>query len=97
MAACRVSRNSNGCPPGSSTTGPSAWPGGGWTCASSGTSWRRPPAAEAAAGHEREAEADVLSLSQRVDDVVHPDTTEEADAFRPIYIEYLLEHEPDQD
>jgi hypothetical protein len=55
------------------------------------------PAAEAAAGQEREAEADVLSLSQRVDDVVHPDTTEEADAFRPIYIEYLLEHEPDQD
>jgi hypothetical protein len=55
------------------------------------------PAAEAAAGHEREAEADVLSLSQRVDDVVHPDTTEEADAFRPIYIEYLLEHKPDQD
>jgi hypothetical protein len=55
------------------------------------------PAAEAAAGHEGEAEADVLSLSQRVDDVVHPDTSEEADAFRPIYIEYLLEHEPDQD
>jgi hypothetical protein len=54
------------------------------------------PAAEAAAGHEAEAEADVLSLSQRVDDVVHPDTAEEADAFRPIYIEYLLEHEPDQ-
>jgi hypothetical protein len=54
------------------------------------------PAAEAAAGHEGEAEADVLSLSQRVDDVVHPDTAEEADAFRPIYIEYLLEHEADQ-
>jgi hypothetical protein len=24
---------------------------------------------------------------------VNPDTAEEADAFRPIYIEYLLEHE----
>jgi hypothetical protein len=51
------------------------------------------PAAEAAAGHLDEAEEDILSLAQRVRDLVHPDTTEEADAFRPIYIEYLLEHE----
>ena len=51
------------------------------------------PAAEAAAGHEGEATVDVLSLSERVADVVNPDTAEEADAFRPIYIEYLLEHE----
>ncbi|HEX5948987.1 MAG TPA: hypothetical protein VFZ45_05430 [Actinomycetota bacterium] len=51
------------------------------------------PAAEAAAGHESEAAVDVLSLSERVADVVNPDTTEEADAFRPIYIEYLVEHE----
>lgn len=51
------------------------------------------PAVEAAAGHLDEAEADILSLSQRVADVVHPDTTEEADAFRPIYIDYLLKHE----
>jgi hypothetical protein len=51
------------------------------------------PAAEAAAGHEGEAQADILSLSERVADVVNPDTTEEADAFRPIYVEYLLEHE----
>jgi hypothetical protein len=55
------------------------------------------PAAEAAAGHEDEAEVDVLSLSERVADVVNPDTTEEADAFRPIYIEYLLQHERDPD
>lgn len=53
------------------------------------------PAAEAAAGHEDEAEVDVLSFSERVADVVNPDTAEEADAFRPIYIEYLLEHEKD--
>jgi hypothetical protein len=53
------------------------------------------PAAEAAAGHLDEAEEDVMSLAQRVQDLVHPDTTEEADAFRPIYIEYLLEHEKD--
>jgi hypothetical protein len=51
------------------------------------------PAAEAAAGHEGEAQADILSFSERVADVVNPDTVEEADAFRPIYIEYLLEHE----
>lgn len=51
------------------------------------------PAAEAAAGHEDEAAVDVLSLSERVADVVNPDTAEEADAFRPIYTEYLLEHE----
>jgi hypothetical protein len=51
------------------------------------------PAAEAAAGHREEAEADVLSFSERVADVVNPDTAEEADAFRPIYIDYLLEHE----
>jgi hypothetical protein len=31
-----------------------------------------------------------------VADVVNPDSVEEADAFRPIYIEYLLEHEKDE-
>ncbi|HZA60503.1 MAG TPA: hypothetical protein VE754_02335 [Actinomycetota bacterium] len=50
------------------------------------------PAAESAAGHREEAEADVLSFSERVADVVNPDTAEEADAFRPMYIEYLIEH-----
>ena len=51
------------------------------------------PVAEAAAGHEDEAERDILSFSERVADIVNPDTVEEADAFRPIYIGYLLEHE----
>lgn len=50
------------------------------------------PAAEAAAGHMDEAEADVLSLAQRVDDVIKPDTPEEAEAFRPLFIEYLKQH-----
>lgn len=54
------------------------------------------PAAEAAAGHEDEADQDILSLSERVADVVNPDTPEEADAFRPIYIGYLLEHEDEE-
>ena len=50
------------------------------------------PAVEAAAGHLDEAKEDVLSFAQRVDDLVNPDTTEEADAFRPIYIDYILDH-----
>ena len=54
------------------------------------------PAAEAAAGHLEEAEKDVLSFAQRVDDLLNPDTTEEADALRPIYVSYLLEHERDK-
>jgi hypothetical protein len=51
------------------------------------------PAAEAAAGHEGEANVDILSLSERVADVLNPDTAEEAEAFRPIYIEYLVQYE----
>ena len=54
------------------------------------------PAVEAAAGHGDEADQDILSLSERVADAVNPDTPEEADAFRPIYIEYLLEHGRDE-
>jgi hypothetical protein len=55
------------------------------------------PAVEAAAGHRVEAESDILSFAQRVEDLVRPDTTEEADAFRPLYIEYLQKHEKAQD
>lgn len=51
------------------------------------------PAVEAAAGRRDEAEQDIISFSERVADVVNPDSEEEADAFRPLYIEYLLEHE----
>lgn len=54
------------------------------------------PVAEAAAGHVGEAEADILSFSERVADVVNPDTTEEADAFRPLYIDYLRKHQGDE-
>lgn len=55
------------------------------------------PAAEAVAGHEGEARADILSLSERVQDIVNPDTAEEADAFRPLYLDYLREHEGDDE
>jgi hypothetical protein len=51
------------------------------------------PAVEAAAGHQSEAEADILSFAQRVEDLIRPDTSEEVEAFRPIYVDYLLEHE----
>lgn len=50
------------------------------------------PAVEAAAGHLDEAEQDVMRLAERVRDAIHPDTPEEAEAFRPIYIAYLREH-----
>jgi hypothetical protein len=51
------------------------------------------PAAEAAAGHQGESDADILSFSQKVEDAVNPDSPEEREAFRPIYLEYLKEHE----
>jgi hypothetical protein len=50
------------------------------------------PAVEAAAGHQDEAEQDILSLANRVADVIKPDTEEEADAFRPIFVDYLLKN-----
>lgn len=53
------------------------------------------PAAETAAGHLDEAKADILSFSERVADVVNPDTAEEAEAFRPLYLDYLREHPQD--
>jgi hypothetical protein len=55
------------------------------------------PAAESAAGHIDEAKADVLSFAQKVEDAINPDTPEEIEAFRPIYLEYLKEHERAED
>jgi hypothetical protein len=54
------------------------------------------PAAEAAAGHMDESQVDALKLSERVADVVNPDTPEEAEAFSPLYVEYLAEHGEDE-
>lgn len=53
------------------------------------------PVAEAAAGNLEEAEADVGvgDLIPLIHDFVHSDEGELADALRPIYIEYLEEHE----
>ena len=47
------------------------------------------PAAEAAVGEQDEAEADVMSLSGRLNDLTHSGEGEVADALRPFYVEYL--------
>ena len=47
------------------------------------------PAAEAAVGEGDQAEADVMTLSGRLNDLVHSGEGELADALRPLYIEYL--------
>ena len=47
------------------------------------------PAAEAAIGEQDEAEADVMTLSGRLNDLTHSGEGELADALRPFYIEYL--------
>lgn len=51
------------------------------------------PAAEAAAGNLGEAETDVVSLSALLSDLVNADEGEEAEALRPVYIDYLSKHE----
>ena len=53
------------------------------------------PVAEAAAGNLQEAEADVGvgDLIPLIHNFVHSDEGELADALRPIYIEYIEEHE----
>jgi hypothetical protein len=50
------------------------------------------PAAEAAAGHLDEAEADVASLSAHIDDVTDSGRGEVARLLRPFYLDYLREH-----
>ena len=50
------------------------------------------PVAEAAAGHKGEAEADVVSLSSLITDVLHSNEAEVAEQLRPLYIDYLAEH-----
>ncbi|MFB9833747.1 hypothetical protein [Actinoallomurus acaciae] len=47
------------------------------------------PAAQAAAGHTDQAEADVSHLSSILNELVHSGGGEVADELRPLYIEYL--------
>jgi hypothetical protein len=50
------------------------------------------PAAEAAAGNLGEAETSVMRLSALLTDLVNADEGEEAEALRPVYIDYLTKH-----
>lgn len=50
------------------------------------------PPAEAAAGHLRDADTDIMSLSSLLSDVVHSGEGELGEALRPLYIDYLAEH-----
>lgn len=51
------------------------------------------PAAEIVAGHRDEANEDVSSLAKRLQDAIHADEGELADAMRPFYMDYLLKHQ----
>jgi hypothetical protein len=50
------------------------------------------PAAEAAAGEFDEATADAMKLSARLDDITDSGKGETADLLRPVYLDYLREH-----
>jgi hypothetical protein len=50
------------------------------------------PAAQAAAGHDDEAAADVASLTTLITDSMHAGGGELGDALRPLYIDYLEQH-----
>ncbi|RDI52917.1 hypothetical protein [Nocardia mexicana] len=51
------------------------------------------PAAEAATGNIGESEADIKYVLPMLDDYVHSGEGEIADVLRPMYIEYLAEHD----
>jgi hypothetical protein len=53
------------------------------------------PTAEVAAGRPDEAYQDERFVLALLDDAMHADEGKLADALRPMYIEYLLEHEKD--
>jgi hypothetical protein len=51
------------------------------------------PVAEAAVGEIDEAEADAFSLSAHIDDITDSGEGEVAELLRPLYVEYLREHD----
>ena len=51
------------------------------------------PVAEAAAGELDEARADALTLRAHVDDLTDSGEGEVADLLRPLYLDYLREHD----
>jgi hypothetical protein len=52
------------------------------------------PAAEAVAGNLQEADKDVLSASRQLTDAMGSDKADLVEALRPVYIDYLLNHQP---
>ena len=55
------------------------------------------PVAEAAAGELDEAEADALTLRAHVDDLTDSGEGEVAELLRPLYLEYLRNHDVTSD
>jgi hypothetical protein len=51
------------------------------------------PAAEAGAGEQEDADADVQRLSAHLDDVTQSGRGEVADLLRPFYLDYLERHD----
>jgi hypothetical protein len=50
------------------------------------------PEARAAVGDERRSETDIMRPLALLNDLVDADRGELADALRPLYVDYLLEH-----
>jgi hypothetical protein len=50
------------------------------------------PEARAAAGDEERSESDIIRPLALLNDLVDADRGELADALRPLYVDYLLEH-----
>jgi hypothetical protein len=55
------------------------------------------PEARAAAGDEDRSESDIMRPLALLNDLVDADRGDLADALRPLYVDYLLEHESDDE
>jgi hypothetical protein len=55
------------------------------------------PEARAAMGDEQRSETDIMRPLALLNDLVDADRGELAEALRPLYVDYLLEHESDAD
>jgi hypothetical protein len=54
------------------------------------------PEARAAAGDEERSESDIMRPLALLNDLVDADRGDLADALRPLYVDYLLEHGDDE-
>ena len=55
------------------------------------------PEARAAAGNQERSEADIMRPLALLNDFIDADRGQLADALRPLYIEYLVEHGAEED